>query len=86
MNPNQAIIRVMPQSVHGGLFGNPMRTETFYDLSGLAWNARSELIKELEAMGYFVQQLWMDDIMPIQIGMEIRRKEAERIAKEKGAK
>lgn len=82
MNPNQAIIRVMPKNVSGGLFGNPLRTETFYDLTGIPWKERSELIGELEAQGYFVQQLWMDDIMPIRIGLEIRRKETERTTKE----
>lgn len=81
---NQNIIRVMPRNAAYGVFGNPARTEAFYDLSGLPWDKRGEVIKELEAQGYFVQQIWMDDLMPIQVGIEIRRKQIEEQSKDGG--
>lgn len=66
----QAILRAFPKWA-----GQP---EQFYDVTNLSWPDRNEFHKELEQQGFYVQDIMLADPMPIQIGMEIRkRQEAE---------
>jgi hypothetical protein len=71
------IIRVLPKNASFGLFGNPLRAESFYDLTSLTWAKQNDICRDLEKHGYLVQDIFFDDIMPLQVGAEIRRRAEE---------
>lgn len=62
----QQIIRAFPKWA-----GAP---EQFYDVTKLPWKDLDEFRKELEQQGYYVQDVMLADPMPIQIGIEIRKR------------
>ena len=63
------IIRVIPNAV--GYMG---QGEQFYDISKLTWKQQKEVRDELAFQGFFVQDIFLSDPMPVQIGAEIRRR------------
>lgn len=62
----QQILRAFPK--WGGA------VEQFYDVSALPWNDRHEFRTELEQQGFYVQDIMLADPMPIQVGIEIRKR------------
>jgi hypothetical protein len=64
------------------MYGMPMRNESFYDLTDLPWPEQNKIREDLGKQGYLVQSIFLDDIMPVQVGLEIRRKAAEAEQKE----
>ena len=69
--PVQTIVRAFPKWA-GAI-------EQFYDVTSLSWPERHEFQAELEKQGFYVQDIMLADPMPVQIGIEIRkRQEAEK--------
>lgn len=74
LQPLQQIIRAFPK--WGG------QAEQFYDVTKMSWKDRDEVRKELENQGFYVQDISLADPMPVQVGIEIRKRyEAEKDAK-----
>lgn len=62
----QQILRAFPRF--------PGAAEQFYDVTALPWNDRHEFREELEQQGFYVQDVMLADPMPIQVGIEIRKR------------
>jgi hypothetical protein len=60
------IIRAIPQ-VNGPF-------EQYYDVSMLPWKQVRELKEELGQQGFYVQDILLNDPMPIMVGAEMRRR------------
>jgi len=80
--PVQVIIRTIPKGgswMYGATSGPG---EQYFELTGLPWADQQAIRKELDEQGFFVQDIHLADPMPIQVGMEIRKRyEAENEAK-----
>lgn len=78
--PVKTYIRAIPKGTghsYAPGFGLPPG-EQFYELTGLPWKDQQDIRKELDNLGFFVQDIYFADPMPLQVGLEIRN----RIAKE----
>jgi hypothetical protein len=81
--PVKVFIRTIPKSagwtLPNGLTGVG---EQFFELTNIPWKDQQALREELDALGFYVQEIHFSDPMPIQVGMEIRKRyEAEEAAK-----
>lgn len=78
--PVKVYIRAIPKGSGyvGGPGFLPGPGEQFYELTGLPWKDQQDIRAELDNQGYFVQDIYFADPMPLQVGLEIRN----RIAKE----
>jgi len=68
--PVQAIIRAIPKG--SGFINGP--GEQYFDLTGLSWKEQQAIREELDAQGYYTQDIYLSDPMHIQIGVEIRNR------------
>jgi len=78
--PTPTFIRAIPKgtgwvNIPGG---SPAPSEMFFDLTNVPWKDQQDIRKELDNLGFYVQDIFFSDPMPIQVGLEIRN----RIAKE----
>lgn len=75
-------IRAIPKSA--GWMMSPTAAgpgEQFFDLTKVPWNDQQAIREELDHLGFFVQDIHFSDPMPVQIGLEIRKRfEAEQEA------
>jgi hypothetical protein len=46
--------------------------DRYFDLKDLDWKTQKDLRDELVAQGYWLQQIFVEDTMPIFIGAELR--------------
>jgi hypothetical protein len=68
--PVQTIIRVFPKV--NGYFNGP--GEQYYELTGLPWAEQQAIRNELDMQGFYTQDIVLSDPMPVQVGMEIRKR------------
>lgn len=82
--PAKVFIRAIPKGT--GLTNVPgfglAPGEQFYVLTGLPWKDQQDIRAELDNCGFFVQDIYFSDPMPLQVGLEIRN----RIAAEQESK
>jgi hypothetical protein len=82
--PVKTYIRAIPKGggwVNGPGYGTGPG-EQFYELTGLPWKDQQDIRAELDNCGFFVQDIYFADPMPLQVGLEIRN----RIAAEQESK
>jgi len=48
--------------------------ELFFELTNLPWNDQQAIREELDHQGFYVQDIHFQDPMPVQVGMEIRKR------------
>lgn len=48
--------------------------EQYYELTGLPWKDQQAIREELDNCGFFVQDIYFADPMPLQVGLEIRKR------------
>jgi hypothetical protein len=68
--PVQGIIRAIPM---GAGYANS-QVEQYFELTGLPWADQQDIRKELGKLGFYVQDIYLSDPMPIQVGLEIRNR------------
>ena len=73
--PVKVVIRAIPRG--SGFFNGP--GEQYFDLTDVPWADQQAIRKELDEQGFYVQEIYFSDPMPLQIGVEIRKRiEAEK--------
>jgi len=78
--PVQVIIRAIPKG--SGFFNGP--GEQYFELTGLPWKDQQAIRAELDAQGFYTQDIYLSDPMHIQIGVELRNRiEAEKKEQQK---
>jgi len=74
--PTPTYIRAIPKGT--GYAGGPgfmlPPGEQFYELTGLPWKEQQAIREELDNCGFFVQDIYFSDPMPLQVGLEIRKR------------
>jgi len=78
--PVKTFIRAIPKGTgySGGSGVMLPPGDQFYELTGLPWKDQQAIRAELDNCGFYVQDIYFADPMPLQVGLEIRN----RIAKE----
>lgn len=72
----EIMLRAIPDRLHGWLLPG----EQWVSTKGLTWEQKGQVVEELQARGYFVQEIWPLD--PKQLLVEARvRKEIDEEAK-----
>lgn len=74
--PVKVYIRAIPKgtgySNGPGFMNGP--GEQYYELTGLPWKDQQDIRSELDNCGFFVQDIFFADPMPLQVGLEIRKR------------
>lgn len=70
ITPVKVTIRAIPKG--NGFINSP--GEQYFELTGLPWVEQEAIREELDAQGYYVQDIYFSDPMPIQVGLEIRNR------------
>jgi hypothetical protein len=68
--PVKTYIRAIPKG--SGWVNTP--GEQYFELTGLPWNDQQAIREELDMQGFFVQDIYFGDPMPLQVGIEIRKR------------
>ena len=68
--PVQTVVRAIPKGT--GWVNTP--GEQYFDLTGLPWADQQAIREELDRQGFYVQDIFLSDPMPIQVGREIRKR------------
>lgn len=73
--PVKVYIRAIPKGSGWGIAGGPSGPgEQYYELTGLPWQDQQDIRTELDNLGYYVQDIFFSDPMPLQVGLEIRKR------------
>lgn len=73
--PVKVYIRAIPKGSGWGIAGGPSGPgEQYFELTGLPWADQQAIRKELDVQGYYVQDIFFSDPMPLQVGLEIRKR------------
>jgi hypothetical protein len=68
--PVKVFIRAIPKN--SGWMNGP--GEQYFELTNVPWKDQQAIREELDAQGFYVQDIVFLDPMPIQVGLEIRKR------------
>ena len=74
--PTPTYIRAIPKgSGWVNVSGGPSApSEMYFELTDVPWKDRQAIREELDVQGFYVQDIYFSDPMPIQVGMQIRQR------------
>lgn len=74
--PVKTYIRAIPKGTGwASIPGGPSSPcEMFFELTDLPWKDQQAVREELDKQGFYVQDIFFADPMPIQVGLEIRKR------------